>query len=163
MIDRSHAVDSAAHLLRRQIADAQEKLDRINMLPRIDAYKHGEMIRLTVRPRYGNDAERTYLLLKIADPNWSQAERSNGPRWYFTGTLSGRGNGGGTGYRRWDQIISWIVNDVELVEWVELVPKQEWELTDEIELLEDEDGAPLPEAIQEAHRAAVRAARGEYA
>ncbi len=120
MNSRSHAVTNAAYSLRRQIEDAEAKLRLLEMIPTRDDFAHGTAVRVVVRPRYGNSDPLTYLLLKIIDENVTG--HGDKERWYFTGSLSGRGNSGGSKYCRWDQLVSWLVNDVVLESWEILVP-----------------------------------------
>lgn len=109
MSDRSYAVANAAHSLRRTIQDAEEKLALLSKIPARDDFPADMVIRVVARPRYGNtDTVLTYAFLKIVEP-----EPRGGQKWYVTGTLSGRGHNNER-WLRWDQLVSWLVNDVVL-------------------------------------------------
>lgn len=115
------AVASAAHSLRRQIEQAEEKLRTLELIPAQDDYVHGSVVRVTVRPRYGNDAPLLYILLKIVvdEERWNRGTARE--RWYFTGAPAGRSTHvSNRGYMTFSELVSWLVNDVVVERWEDL-------------------------------------------
>lgn len=148
-----NAVDNARHALRRQIDDAQEKLRTLENMPSRDDYEDGSVVRVVVRPRYGGDEPLTYVFLKVVDLEGARRHGIDAHRWYFTGVLAGRGHTthNQVGHMRFDQLVSWLVSDVELLRWTEMTPKTVGEIVTEMTrgqlFVGERDDVARPDAV----------------
>lgn len=113
-------VSSQAHSLHRTIADAQEKLRRLELIPPKDDFAHGTVVRVEVDRRYGDPTRLTYVFMKVvtdeevATPNGGTGRRV---RWYHTGDLAYLRNKPLSRWVSWDVLVSWLIDHVELVSW----------------------------------------------
>lgn len=111
---------TAAQLrLRALIAETEAKLADLEILPTLDEYPHGQIVRVVVRPRYDTDnadKEFAYAFIK-------QAVRSDDERWHPTATLWGYkpGLANPTGWVTYEQIVEWSVHHVKILAWEPMV------------------------------------------
>jgi hypothetical protein len=98
------------------IAQAQQSLAALELVPEYDCYHRGDMVRTTVRYRGGR--EFTYLLLKIVltDQETKHVDRYGRPLpthvWYCTGYR---------GPLSWDELMRYLTDNRDVVAWEKLV------------------------------------------